>query len=153
MHKCNEDELGGLVVSVAAFGILTFGLLLLATYLREGVLLFSALMAGVETLFAIVIFLSLHRLLDVAKTVIVGLVLYTAVFAALYSYVWVAPSVTLTDSTGTFVFRNGSVTLHGLARNLMNGAVTAAISSLAYVLCIRFGLLCGTARTPENCAN
>jgi hypothetical protein len=152
MQACKQDELGALIISVAAFGILAFGLHLLATYLLQGSLLFSALTAGVQTLFAIVIFLSLHRLLDVVKTVVAGLVLYTAVFVALYSYVWVPQSFTV-KINNAYVFRDGSVTLHGILKNFEIAVVGAALSSLAFVVCSWLGLLCGTQSAPAHHEN
>jgi hypothetical protein len=146
MEARGVEELGAVTIAVAAFVAVAFGFHLLATYIREGSLLFSALGAGVQTVIAAIIFLPLHRALDAVKTAIVGFALYAALFLVLYSYVWVPSSYSL-KVDNVYLFQGGAVTLQGILRNLMTAVVHAALSSLAFIVCFRFGLLCRAERT------
>lgn len=132
-ERVSEDFVLQLVMVILIFIPLGFAGRFLSNYIMGGNLLLSSLTAIANTLLSLVIFFTLNRYTRFWTTLTVGLLSNIALLLSLYLLVWGSRTLTLRYA-GTYLFRDGYVTIEGVAHYFPLALWDSIISCLDFAI-------------------
>jgi hypothetical protein len=132
-ERFSEDFVLQLVMVIMIFIPIGFAGRLLSNYMIGGNLFLSSLTAIVGTLLSLIIFFTLSRFVRFSLTLTVGLLSNIALLLSLYLLLWGSRTLTLKYS-GTYLFRDGYVTIEGIAHYFPLALLDSIISCLDFVI-------------------
>jgi hypothetical protein len=132
MGRFSEDFVLQFVMVIMIFIPLGFAGRLLSNYLIEGNLFFSSLTAIVGTLISLIIFFTLNKFIRFPLILAIGLLSNIALLLCLYLFIWESRTITL-KYAGTYLFRDGHVTIEGVAHYFPLALLDSIISCLDFV--------------------
>jgi hypothetical protein len=132
-ERLSEDFVLQLVMVIVIFIPLGFAGRLLSNYIIGGNLFLSSLTAIVGTLLSVVIFLTLNLYFRLSLTLAIGLLSNIALLLSLYLLLWRSGTLTL-KYAGTYLFRDGYVTIAGVAHYFPLALWDSIISCLDFVI-------------------
>jgi hypothetical protein len=124
------------VPGTITFLALGFVVRLLSNYLREGILLYSSINAVIWAVVAGLVFIPLYRHFGFSRACIIGSVIYTITFLAVYLYIAVPLRLTL-KIYGLYLFQDGHVTWFGLFNYFAIALLDCAFSIVGLLICFR----------------
>jgi hypothetical protein len=134
-HVCEIASMSA-VSGTMTFLALGFLLRLLSNYLREGILLYSSVNAVVWTVVAGLVFIPMYRYFGFSKASIIGSIIYTITFLAVYLYVAVPLRLTL-KIYGFYLFLDGHVTWFGFFNYFAIALLDCVFSIVGLFVCFR----------------
>jgi hypothetical protein len=132
-ERFSEDFVLQLVLVIMIFIPLGFSGRLLSNYIIEGNLLLSSLTSIVNTLLSVVIFFTLNQYIRFSMTLAFGLLSNIALLLSLYLLLWGSRTLTIRYG-GTYLFRDGYVTIEGVAHYFPIALWDSIISCLDFVI-------------------
>jgi len=131
-ERVSEDFVLQLAMVIMVFIPLGFAGRLLSSYIIEGNLVLSSLTAIVGTLLSLIIFFTLNQFIKLPLILVVGLLSNTALLLSLYLLLWGSGTITL-KYAGTYLFRDGHVTIEGVAHYFPLALWDSIISCLDFL--------------------
>lgn len=132
-QRFSEDFLFQFLMVILIFIPLGFLGRVLSSYIIEGNLFFSSLTAIVGTLLSLIIFFTLNRYLSLSLTLAVGLLSNITLLLSLYLLLWGSKTVTA-KYAGSYLFRDGHVTIEGIAHYFPLALWDSIISCMDFVV-------------------